>query len=154
MKIQIWAVGKNHEPHFKTSVDLFTARISHYFPVEWRIFSSPKIADAEQLKNAEGKIFLQAIQPGDFVVALDEYGKQMTSPALATFIEKQSFQSTKNLIFIIGGAFGLDAEILKRSDHKWSLSQLTFPHQLVRVILAEQLYRACTILRGERYHHQ
>lgn len=153
MKIQFWAIGKNNEPHFNDAIELFTSRIKHYFPVEWKIFSSPKIADHGLLKTAEGKILLQAASSGDFLVALDEFGKQMTSSEFATFIEKQSFKSTKNLVFIIGGAYGLDTEFLARCDFKWSLSKLTFPHQLVRVLLAEQTYRACTILRGEKYHH-
>jgi 23S rRNA (pseudouridine1915-N3)-methyltransferase len=74
--------------------------------------------------------------------------------ALADFIDKQTTASTKNLVFLIGGAFGLDEEVLKRANFKWSLSQLTFPHQLVRLILAEQIYRACSIIRNEKYHHK
>jgi 23S rRNA (pseudouridine1915-N3)-methyltransferase len=94
------------------------------------------------------------LQKDDFLVALDEHGKQFSSVALADFIEKQTTASTKNLVFLIGGAFGLDEEVLKRANFKWSLSQLTFPHQLVRLILAEQIYRACSIIRNEKYHHK
>jgi len=87
-------------------------------------------------------------------VALDEKGKQLSSQELAQFIQSRANESIKNLVFLIGGAYGIDEIVLKRCNHKWSLSQLTFPHQLVRLILAEQLYRACSILRNEKYHHQ
>lgn len=153
MKIQFCAIGKNHEPHFKEAIDVFTARISHYFPVEWKIIASTKATKPEEMKRAESKLLLQNIQQGDFVVALDENGRQMDSVQLADFIEKQSFKSIKNLVFVIGGAFGFDETFLGKCDFKWSLSKLTFPHQLVRLILAEQVYRSCTILRNEKYHH-
>jgi 23S rRNA (pseudouridine1915-N3)-methyltransferase len=86
-------------------------------------------------------------------VALDERGKQASSEGLATFIQARANESTKHLIFLIGGVYGIDEGVLKRANFKWSLSQLVFPHQLVRLILAEQVYRACTILRNEKYHH-
>jgi 23S rRNA (pseudouridine1915-N3)-methyltransferase len=97
---------------------------------------------------------LQWLKPDDYLVALDEHGKQFSSEGLSEFLQERASASTKNLVFLIGGAFGLDAAVLKRAQLKWSLSQLTFPHQLVRLILAEQLYRACTILKNEKYHHK
>ena len=106
------------------------------------------------LKKKEGEIVLEWLEKDDYLVALDERGKQFTSESLADFIMKRTNESTKNLVFLIGGAFGLDEAVLKRSNYKWSLSQLVFPHQLVRLILAEQVYRACTILRNEKYHHK
>jgi 23S rRNA (pseudouridine1915-N3)-methyltransferase len=87
-------------------------------------------------------------------VALDEYGKEMGSEQLAGFIQLRANDSIKQIIFIIGGAFGLDEKVLQRANYRWSLSKLTFPHQLVRLILTEQLYRACTIIRNEKYHHR
>lgn len=93
------------------------------------------------------------LQKKDYLVALDEKGKQMNSPGLSNFIQVRANESVKNIVFVIGGAFGLDEAVLKRADLKWSLSSLTFPHQLVRLILAEQVYRACTIIRNEKYHH-
>jgi 23S rRNA (pseudouridine1915-N3)-methyltransferase len=89
----------------------------------------------------------------DYLVALDERGRQMGSEGLAQFIQLRANESIKNLVFLIGGVYGLDEAVLKRAGHRWSLSQLTLPHQLVRLVLAEQLYRACTILRNEKYHH-
>jgi 23S rRNA (pseudouridine1915-N3)-methyltransferase len=93
------------------------------------------------------------MQPDDIIVALDENGIQWSSTDLATFLVKNSNRSIKNVIFLIGGAYGLHKTILKRSNYTWSLSKLVFPHQLVRLILSEQVYRACTIIRIEKYHH-
>lgn len=106
------------------------------------------------LKKKEGEIVLDWLNKEDYLVALDERGRQLNSEGLAGFIQKRSNESVKNLVFLIGGVFGLDQAVLKRADFTWSLSLLTFPHQLVRLMLAEQLYRACTILRNEKYHHK
>lgn len=156
MKIQFWSVGKHHEPYVKVGVEEFTKRISKYYPVEWTIIPLPKnsgmLSEAD-LKKKEGEVILNWLQKEDYLVALDERGKQLSSEGLADFIMKRSNESTKNVIFLIGGAYGIDEAVMKRADFKWSLSQLVFPHQLVRLILAEQVYRACTILRNEKYHH-
>ncbi len=156
MKIHLWSIGKNHEPHVKLGVEDFTNRISKYFKVEWNIIATPKNAgllSESDLKKKEGEILLNLLTKDDYLVALDERGKQMNSEALAGFIQQRANESVKRLIFLIGGAYGIDEAVLKRADYKWSLSQLVFPHQLVRLILAEQIYRACTILRNEKYHH-
>lgn len=157
MKIQFWSIGKNNEPYVKDGVEEFTSRISKYFPVKWTLIPLPKNAgmmSEMDLKKKEGLIVLDWLNKDDYLVALDERGKQMTSEGLAEFIQKRSNESYKNLVFLIGGAFGLDEAVLKRANFIWSLSQLVFPHQLVRLILAEQVYRACTILRNEKYHHK
>jgi 23S rRNA (pseudouridine1915-N3)-methyltransferase len=156
MKMQFWSVGKAHESYLKEGIELFTKRISHYYPVEWNILPSPKhtgMLSENDLKLKEGSMILEWLAPDDYLVALDENGKQIRSEGLANFIQTRSNQSVKNLIFLIGGAYGLDDRILKRANYKWSLSELVFPHQLVRLILAEQIYRACTIIRNEKYHH-
>ena len=157
MKIQFWSVGKAHDAYVKEGIAEFTKRISRYFSVEWNIIPVPKNAgmlSEMDLKKKEGEIVLQWMKQDDFLVALDEQGKQFSSEGLSQFLQERASASTKNLVFIIGGAFGLDAAVLKRAQLKWSLSQLTFPHQLVRLILAEQIYRACTILQNEKYHHK
>lgn len=157
MKISFWSVGKNNEAHIKPGVDEFTRRISKYFNVEWTIIPVPKNAgmlSEMDLKKKEGVIILDWLQKDDYLVALDEKGKQMDSEELAAFIQKRANESQKDLVFLIGGIYGLDEIVLKRADYRWSLSQLTFPHQLVRLILAEQVYRACTILKNEKYHHK
>jgi 23S rRNA (pseudouridine1915-N3)-methyltransferase len=156
MKIQIWAIGKAHDKELKSSIDDFTNRCKNYFQVEWNIIPVPKNAgmmSEMDLRKKEGELIMQWTEQTDFVVALDERGKEFTSPALANFIQSKANASIKRMVFVIGGAFGLDERILKRANHTWSLSQLTFPHQLVRLILIEQLYRAFTILKNEKYHH-
>lgn len=156
MKIQFWSVGKANEPYVKAGVEEFTKRISKYYPVEWTIIPLPKnsgmLSEAD-LKKKEGEIILEWLQKEDYLVALDERGKQMSSEGLAEFIMKRTNESVKNLVFLIGGAYGIDEAVLKRANFKWSLSHLVFPHQLVRLILAEQIYRACSINRNEKYHH-
>ena len=156
MKIQLWSIGKDHETYVKAGVEDFTKRISRYYPVEWKIIPPPKNAGTlsqADLKKKEGAILLEGLTKDDYLVALDEKGRQLSSEGLASFIQARGNESVKNLVFLIGGAFGLDEAVLKRANHQWSLSQLTLPHQLVRLLLAEQVYRACTILRNEKYHH-
>ena len=157
MKISLWAIGKSNEPYVKTGIEEFTKRISRYYPVEWNIIPVPKNAgmlSEMDLKKKEAEIISQWLRPEDFLVALDEKGKQLSSEGLATFLQSRSNESIKNIVFLIGGAFGLDDQVIAKAKFTWSLSTLTFPHQLVRLILAEQIYRACTILRNEKYHHK
>jgi 23S rRNA (pseudouridine1915-N3)-methyltransferase len=156
MKIQFWSIGKNHEPYVKNGIEDFIHRISKYFPVEWNIIPVPKNAgmlSEMDLKKKEGETVLAWLKKDDYMIVLDERGKEMASEKLAEFIQARANESVKTLVFVIGGAFGLDEAVLKKANYRWSLSQLTFPHQLVRLILAEQVYRACTIIRNEKYHH-
>lgn len=156
MKFYFWSVGKANEPYVNEGIKIFTKRISHYYPVEWKIFPPAKNAASlsnDQVKAAESSLIVSALQNDDILIALDENGKQWSSVELAGFIQQKANASAKNIIFLIGGAYGLHENILKRCNHKWSLSKLVFPHQLVRLILAEQIYRACTIIRNEKYHH-
>jgi 23S rRNA (pseudouridine1915-N3)-methyltransferase len=156
MKLQLWSIGKEHEPYVKAGVEDFTRRIARYYPVEWRIIPAPKNAgllSQPDLKKKEAEILLDGLSKDDYLVALDERGKSFSSEGLALFLQGRGNEGLKNLVFLIGGVYGLDETILQRADHRWSLSQLTLPHQLVRLLLAEQIYRACTILRNEKYHH-
>ena len=156
MKIHLWSVGKSNEPYVKEGIEMFTKRVSHYYAVEWKFFSLPKqkaSLQKDDVKLEEANVLLQAIDKNDILVALDENGKPWPSEKVADFIQQSANQSARNLIFLIGGAYGLHQKILQRADATWSLSKLVFPHQLVRLILAEQIYRACTILRNEKYHH-
>lgn len=157
MKISFWSIGKTNEAYIKQGVEEFTSRISRYFKVSWEIIPVPKNAgmmSEMDLKKKEGEMILEWLDKDDYLVALDEHGKQMTSEGLAKFIQSRANESCKKIVFLIGGAFGLDAAVLKRANHVWGLSSLTFPHQLVRLILAEQVYRACTIMKNEKYHHK
>lgn len=157
MKISFWSVGKSNETYVKEGVEDFTRRISRYFKAEWTIIPMPKnsgVLSEIELKKKEGEAIMQLLGKDDYLVALEERGKQLSSEGLAEFLQARANDSTKQLVFLIGGAYGLDEAVLKRANFKWSLSQLVFPHQLVRLILSEQVYRACTILKNEKYHHK
>ena len=157
MKISIWTIGKSHEAYVKEGIAEFTKRIKKYFPIEWTILPVPKNAgmlSEMDLRKKEAEMVLDWLKDDDYLVALDEHGKQFSSEGLSDFLQDRANDRNKNIVFLIGGAFGLDETILKKAKLKWSLSQLTFPHQLVRLILSEQLYRACTILKNEKYHHK
>jgi len=156
MKFQLWAIGKNHEPFVNEGIVLFTKRISNYYPVEWNIIPTAKNAASlseNDLKKKEGEIITGLLQKDDYLVLLEETGKQLSSEELAKFIQGRANESIKNIVFLIGGAFGVSDSVKKRANYQWSLSNLVFPHQLVRLILAEQIYRACSINRNEKYHH-
>ncbi len=157
MKISLWTIGKNHEPYIREGLEDFTDRIKRYYPVQWNILPVPKNAgmlSEADLKKAEATMILNWLEKEDYLVVLDEYGKMLSSIQLAGFLQHRANDSIKQIVFLIGGAYGIDEQVFKRANMKWSLSQLTFPHQLVRLILAEQIYRACTILRNEKYHHR
>ncbi|RYZ20078.1 MAG: 23S rRNA (pseudouridine(1915)-N(3))-methyltransferase RlmH, partial [Chitinophagaceae bacterium] len=129
---------------------------SKYFPVQWNVIPVPKNAgmmSEMELKKKEAEMILEFLQKEDYLVLLDETGKMLNSPGLANFIQQRANDSKKNIVFLVGGAFGVEEVVKKRADFTWSLSQLVFPHQLVRLILAEQIYRACSILKNEKYHH-
>lgn len=156
MKIACWTIGKPHESYVSEGIELFTQRTAHYFPISWQVIPTAKDAasmNEQQLKEAEGKRVLDLLLPADQFILLDERGKNISSPDLAGLLEKHAQLSTKNLIFFIGGAYGVSEVVKKRANFVWSLSNLVFPHMLVRLLLAEQLYRACTIIRNEKYHH-
>jgi 23S rRNA (pseudouridine1915-N3)-methyltransferase len=156
MKIALVSVGKAHELYLNDGINDFTSRINKYFKADWQLIGAPKNAASMsevELKKAEASIILQNIQKDDFLILLDEKGKLLSSPEVANLIQQKANESTKRIMFLIGGAFGVDDSIIKRANFTWSLSKLVFPHMLVRLILAEQIYRACTILRNEKYHH-
>ncbi|HLZ89578.1 MAG TPA: 23S rRNA (pseudouridine(1915)-N(3))-methyltransferase RlmH, partial [Puia sp.] len=130
MKIQLWSVGRENDPYVKPGIDDFTRRITRYFPAEWNLIPTPKNAatlSQPDLKKKEAAIILGQLTKDDYLVALDEKGKQFTSENLAQFIQTRANSSNKNLVFLIGGVYGLDETVLTRADHRWSLSQLTLP---------------------------
>jgi len=156
MKIQCWSVGKTNEEYVNAGITDFTRRTGNYFSFSWKIIPVPRNAgllSEADLKKKEAESILKMLEDSDYLVALDERGKSFSSAQLGVFLQSRANESTKNVIFLIGGAYGIDRSVLKRANLTWSLSALTFPHQLVRLILAEQVYRACTILRNEKYHH-
>ena len=156
MKIILCSIGKPHDSSLKLAIEDFTKRIANYFPVEWIIIPPPKNAGvlaSDELKRVEAASFLIQLNKEDYLVLLDERGKNISSPELAHLIQQRGNESTKKIFFLIGGAFGVDESIAKRANFVWSLSKLVFPHMIVRLVLAEQVYRACSIIRNEKYHH-
>lgn len=156
MKLLFLSVGKPHEPYVNAGIEEFTGRVGKYFPVSWQLIPAPKNAASmseSTLKKAEALAILQQLNADDQLVLLDERGQQFNSPGLAQLVQQKANESCKRLVFLIGGAFGVDETITKRANIVWSLSKLVFPHMLVRLILSEQVYRACSILKNEKYHH-
>lgn len=146
MKILIITVGRKNNPGLNEEIADFSGRLSHYADIEWKILPP---SDPEK----EGTAMVGAINERDYTVLLDEKGKAVDSPGLAAFIQKRLNEATHRLVFVIGGAYGVSQKVRDVARATISLSGLTFPHQLVRLILAEQIYRAFTIVRGEKYHH-
>jgi 23S rRNA (pseudouridine1915-N3)-methyltransferase len=146
MKLTFISVGKKNDSDIEEAVADYTKRIARYFSVEWKIIPTSD-------KEKEGESILKTLDSGDFVVVLDDKGKAMNTLELSQFIEKRMSASDKRIVFIIGGAYGFSESVYKRANYKWSLSKLTFPHQLVRLILAESLYRAISVIKKEPYHH-
>ena len=156
MKLQFWSIGKSHDDYVKKGIEDFSKRINNYFPVEWIIIPPPKNSASlpgSDLKKQEAKLVLSKLGKEDFLVLLDERGKELSSEGLSEFVARRSVDNTRLLVFLIGGAFGVSEDVKQRAQFTWSLSRLVFPHMLVRLILAEQVYRACSILRNEKYHH-
>lgn len=154
MKLSLFSVGKAHESYIKDGVEQFTKRIGHYYPIDWQLIPPSKLTEPVQIKKTEAVSIIKALAPTDVLVLLDEKGKMLSSPGLANLIQQKANQSAQRIVFLIGGAYGVDEEIKKRANFTWSISELVFPHMLVRLLLAEQIYRACSILANEKYHHE
>lgn len=156
MKITLLQSGKTHFKFVDTGFEVFQQRLKHYCKFESQLFELPtrlKSADPQQIKKNEADLFLKRLQPNDFVILLDENGKTYSSTGFADYLQKLSLHQA-HVVFIIGGAYGFSEEMYERANAKISLSAMTFSHQLIRLIFAEQLYRAFTIIKGEPYHHE
>lgn len=157
MKITLAVVGKISNGYLKQGIDDYTNRLSHYIP-----FNIEYIADAKctknlteaQQKKAESKNILATIDKSDYVVLLDEHGKEYSSMDFSRYISKKMSAVSRRLVFVVGGPYGFDDDVYARANEKISLSKMTFSHEMIRLIFAEQLYRAMTILNGEPYHHE
>ncbi len=147
MKLIILSVGKEKDELTADIIKHFEMRILRYLPIEW-IYIVHDVT-----KEKEGEKIMSHLKKEDYVVLLDEKGRDMKSEALAELIENRMVDSVKRMVFIIGGAYGVSKSVEERANYIWKLSSLVFPHMLVRVILVEQLYRAMTIIKGEKYHH-
>lgn len=156
MKIEFRSIGKTSFPYLTEGVSIYEKRLKHY--ISYQSVIIPDIKNAKnlkpkQLKEKEGHALLNKIESGDFVIILDEKGKSYSSVKFAAFLEKQMLMSHKRIIFIVGGAFGFSEAVYARANSKLALSDMTFSHQMIRLFFTEQLYRACTIMKGEPYHN-
>ena len=157
MKVKLIQIGKTDASYLIEGIEKYNQRIKRYHSYE--VITIPDIKNSknlshEQQKKQEAILILKNIQNPDVVVLLDEKGKEYTSVTFAKFIEETMLQSVKQLVFVIGGPYGFDASVYSRANRKIALSKMTFSHQLVRVIFAEQLYRANSIIKREPYHHE
>ncbi|MCQ2307709.1 MAG: 23S rRNA (pseudouridine(1915)-N(3))-methyltransferase RlmH [Bacteroidales bacterium] len=156
MKITLLVIGKTDEPYLETGIAKYVGRLGHYVPFEMRVIPDIKnrktLSEAQQ-KKSEGELLLSQLQPGDLIVLLDENGKTFSSRGFSKWIENQMNVGCKRIVFVIGGPYGFSQEVYEKANSKISLSEMTFSHQMVRLIFVEQLYRAFTILKGEAYHH-
>lgn len=157
MKLQLLVIGKTASDYISTGIDMYLSRLKHYIPVELKILPDIKNTrkmTEDQQKAAEGQLFLDQVQNSDFLVLLDERGKEMTSIEFSKYIDRKMTTVPRNLIFVVGGPYGFSQAVYDRADDKISLSRMTFSHEMVRLFFIEQVYRAMTILRGEPYHHE
>jgi len=154
VKILLVQIGKTDEPYLQEGCSIYESRLKHYVSFETETLLLPKkYYLLEEQKNFEGQLILKKITNQDFVVLLDENGKEFNSINFSNWIQKNMNAGIKRLVFVIGGPFGFSDEVYSRANQKIALSQMTFSHQMVRLFFLEQLYRGLTILKGEKYHH-
>ena len=153
MNFRIIGIGKTTDQHIQRLCEDYLQRLKHYATVEVEFLDIKKKYSQADQKIVEGELMLSKIQKASIVVLLDETGKSISSKSFAAFVQKRLNAGSKEVIFLIGGAYGFSEEIYQRADFKIALSPMTFTHQMVRLIFLEQLYRAFTILKGEKYHH-
>ena len=157
MKITLLTVGKTDKDWVRQGMDIYVSRMKHYFPfsvVEIHELKNVSSLSEEQIKTKEGELILKNLRPTDDVILLDERGREYSSMEFAKVLQDKISYTGKDIVFIIGGAYGFSEAVRQRAGGKMSLSRMTFSHQMVRAIFIEQLYRAFTIMRGEPYHHE
>lgn len=156
MKTELIQIGKTVNKHFVAVINDYCERILHYMPFTVTTIPDLKknksLSEAQQ-KEREGELILKALQPSDTVVLLDERGTEFRSIEFASWLERQQ-HTARRLVFVIGGPYGFSSAVYSRADQMLSLSKMTFSHQMIRMTFCEQIYRACTIIRGEPYHHE
>ena len=157
MKITLLTVGKTDKDWVKDGLDIYVSRLKHYIP--FSIVEIPELKNVsaltkDQIKTREGELILKSIRPNDDLILMDERGKQYSSVEFAKVLQDKISYIGKDIVFVIGGAYGFSDAVYSRANSKISLSKMTFSHQMVRAIFAEQIYRAFTIMRGEPYHHE
>lgn len=156
MKTELILVGKTVNKHFVAGINDYVERIGHYIPFSITVIpelKNTKNLSEQQQKEREGEMILKLVQPSDTVVLMDEHGQEFRSVEFAQWLQKKQ-NTARRLLFIIGGPYGFSEAVYARSNEKISLSRMTFSHQMVRLVFTEQVYRACTIIKGEPYHHE
>ena len=156
MKTLLILVGKTNDKHFAAGISDYVERIGHYMPFD--VVTIPELKNTknlteEQQKTTEGELILKQLLPSDTVVLLDEHGRELRSVEFARWME-QKRNTARRLVFVIGGPYGFSPAVYARANEQVSLSKMTFSHQMVRLVFTEQVYRACTIIKGEPYHHE
>lgn len=157
MEISLIVIGKTNARYLQEGIDEYIKRLKHYIPYSITVLpdiKNTKKLTEEQQKEAEGKMMLDTLKPGDCLVLLDERGKEFTSVAFADYLQRKMNAGLRRLVFVIGGPYGFSQSVYDRADEKISLSKMTFSHEMIRLFFTEQIYRAMTIQRGEPYHHQ
>ena len=157
MKITLLTVGKTDKDWVRQGMDIYVSRLKHYIPfsvVEIPELKNVSAMTKDQIKVKEGELILKQIKPTDDLILLDERGKEYTSVELAKVIQDKISYTGKDMVYVIGGAYGFSDAVYQRANSKISLSRMTFSHQMVRAIFVEQIYRAFTIMKGEPYHHE
>lgn len=156
MKVKLIAIGKTDETYLQEGISKYLVRLKHYIPFELILLNDIKMGTKPNIlsqKEKEGRLFLEKIQANDFVVLLDENGKSFGSVEFADYFQKR-MNASLDVVFLIGGPFGFSDEIYHRANDKIALSKMTFSHQMIRLLFVEQVYRAFTIIKGEKYHHE
>lgn len=156
MKLLLISVGRTAYAPLREATERYAQRLVHYLPFELKELpdiKGTKSMSEEQQKTQEGNMILAALQPGDFVALLDERGREMTSREFSQFLSGKMANLAGRLVLVIGGPYGFSQAVYDRANSKLSLSKMTFPHEMAKLFIAEQIYRAMTILRGEPYHH-
>lgn len=157
MKITLAVVGKTSTGYIEQGVTEYVRRLSHYvtFDIQYVAdLKNTKNLTEEQQKTSEGKLILQMLDRGDFVVLLDEHGREYRSIEFASYVQKRMSSGLRRVVFVVGGPYGFSQDVYDRANDKLSLSKMTFSHEMIRLIFTEQLYRAYTILNHEPYHHE
>lgn len=154
MKIELVFIGKTTDDYLKEGIEIYLNRLKNYLPVSVTVLPASSAKLPERILSEESPVILSKLHPRDHVVLLDEKGKEVRSIELAAQMEQWMLKGINRLVFIIGGAYGVSDEVKAKAHSRLSLSKLTFTHQMIRLLLAEQLYRAMSITRNESYHHE
>ncbi|WP_026904340.1 23S rRNA (pseudouridine(1915)-N(3))-methyltransferase RlmH [Pedobacter glucosidilyticus] len=157
MKVTLLTVGKTEDKYILEGIEKYLKRLKHYIKfelIEIPELKKTKSLSEDQQKAKEAEMIAKYLNHSDYLVLLDEKGKELSSMHFADFMNKKMIASVQNLVFIVGGPYGFDASLHQRAHDKLSLSKMTFSHQMVRLFFIEQVYRAFTILKGEPYHHE